>query len=226
VEKSYYPIVVKWLVKQGYYCGEKRGKHYTFEDTGSEGLRADVVGIRNVGSWLMDKIELVVVEVKDIWTITPRHLNMALAYSSVAHKCYLATTAEVKETDVTKAAQLGVGLLQLYNTKTNPKELLSPQIKQPNEAVMLSFLCHLGVLQCTLCRCYFLSKYEKINTNTHERMGREAQFNLLRDFGEAFIGKKINEKKYKWETHVLRRYVCKDCCEQFFPHIKFRKKKK
>jgi hypothetical protein len=48
MESSYYPIVAKWLVKQGYYCGEKKGRHYAFENTGAEGFVADVVGVKNV----------------------------------------------------------------------------------------------------------------------------------------------------------------------------------
>jgi hypothetical protein len=69
----------------------------------------------------MDCIEIAVIEVKEVDKITTRHLMMALGYSSIAHKCYLATTAEIREEDKGDASHLGVGLIKIYDTKKNAR---------------------------------------------------------------------------------------------------------
>lgn len=97
-EEKYYLVVREWLEKEGYYCGgfiEDKGKPIYFENKGTQRLRIDVAGIRNVGTPLLDEIEVVAVEVRDLAAVQYRDLQDAYAYSQYAHKCYLATTGEI-----------------------------------------------------------------------------------------------------------------------------------
>lgn len=96
-EKKFYSIVKKWLEKNRYYCGGyiTRGrKNFYYFDVDSLKYKVDVAGVKNVGNKLVDVIEIVAVEVKDEELVKHKHMQQALGYSSIAHKCYLATTAK------------------------------------------------------------------------------------------------------------------------------------
>lgn len=207
IEERYYPVVSAWFVKKGYYCGEKKGRHYGFENKGTEKLKADVAGVKNVGDWLLDEVEIAIAEVKDLDTVSLRHLNQALAYSCVAHKCYLATTAEIDQETINNAARLGVGLLQLEDKYTRPKEKLSPQTMQPNKSIMLNYLRSLGFEQCTFCKCYFWKR------GNHLSFEREKQFSLLHGYRRIFLKEK-ERNDLDWE-YKTRRYVCDACKDEF-----------
>jgi len=219
-ERRFYPVVKRWLEKHGYYCGgyiTRRRKEFNYFDVGSKKYKVDVAGVKNVGNKLVDVIEVVAVEVKDEDLITQKHMQQAFGYSSIAHKCYLATTGEIKEDDKANAARMGIGLLQLTDKESLPKEVLSPQLKQPNEASMLDFLDTLSISQCTLCRCYFFNcswKDEDQRLTSYKRLRRSRQFDVyLRTKLDPIDD--LSKLRGKLGKHVTLRFVCRHCYDQF-----------
>ena len=61
---------------------------------------------------VLDEIEVVAVEVRDIGSVQYRDIQDAYAYSQYAHKCYLATTGTIHKRDKEDAHSLEVGLLK------------------------------------------------------------------------------------------------------------------
>ena len=114
-EMKYYDSILYWLSKQGYYVGQgmvrENGKPFWYKNLGAK-ARADVAGVKNVGNKLVDKVEIVVVEVKD-QPIKLRSIEQAYGYSIYAHKCYLATTYEISEENKSLAHNFGIGLLKI-----------------------------------------------------------------------------------------------------------------
>jgi len=218
-EKRFYPIVKKWLEKNGYYCGgyltigKKGFQHF---DVGSLKYKADVAGVKNVGNKFIDVLEIAAVEVKDEGLVKHRHLQQALGYSSIAHKCYLATTGKITEDDVASASRIGIGLLQLTDKNSLPKEVLSPQPKQPNEAAALDFLDTLSISQCTICKCYFFNcswgkKGDK--TRSYRRIRRGRQFDVyLKTKLDPFDD--LSKLRGKMSKYVTRRFICKNCLDE------------
>jgi len=215
-EKRFYSIVKEWLEKNGYYCGgyiTKGRKTFSYFDVGSLKYKVDVAGVKNVGNKFIDVIEIVAVEVKDEELVKHKHMQQALGYSSIAHKCYLATTAKITEDDKANASRMGIGLLQLTDKDSMPKEILSPQLKQPNEASMLDFLDTLSISQCTICKCYFFNCYwdsEGKKINSYKRIRRSRQFDVyLETKLDPFHD--LPKLRGKLGKLVTRRFICKSC---------------
>jgi len=85
-EKRYYAIVITVRDKPNYY-----------QDIGPRNRRADVAGVKNVGSKYEDQIEIVAVEVRDRPTVSDQDFRDTDNYHQYAHKCYLATTALITQ---------------------------------------------------------------------------------------------------------------------------------
>lgn len=115
--------------------------------------QADVVGIKDVGNYYSHAFEIAAVEVKDGKKCKVRYLSQALGYSAFAHRCYLAMPIHFKEEDGEYAKHMGVGLLEIDREgNKEPKEILSPEIKNPNETMMMWFLERsLKMVRCTIC---------------------------------------------------------------------------
>ena len=226
-EERFYNLVREWLEEKGYYCGG--GMYYMgsnkerwYVKTGIRKLRADVIGIKNVGNELIDAIEIVAVEVKDKKTIAFKDMQQTYGYSTFAHKVYLATTAEPTEEDKATAMRMGIGLVHI--TKGDINELLSPSLMHPDEAEMLNLLNSLWIVKCTLCNCYVF-KWDTIGDlegKSYTVIKRARQLDHMKDFAEGKspfgdLRKKKLDKKY-----VVRRYICRTCADEF--HLISRKK--
>lgn len=224
-ERRFYPTVRKWLEKNGYYCGgylTKGRKDFYYFDVGSLKYKVDVAGVKNVGNKFIDVLEIAAVEVKDEELVKHRHMQQALGYSSIAHKCYLATTGRITEDDIANASRMGIGLLQLTNKDSLPKEILSPQLKQPNEAAMLDFLDTLSISQCTICNCFFFncswdSKGKRIRSYKRIRRSRQLDVYLKTRLDPFEDLPKLRGKLGKF---VTRRFICENCFNEFFKRSK------
>jgi len=184
IEEDYYPIVRKWLEKEGYYCGgfieDSKGKPIYFQNKGTKRLKIDVAGVKNHGTKALDEIEVVAVEVKDVASIQYRDIQDAYAYSQYAHKCYLATTGSIDEEDKHEAHCLGVGLLRINGNKV--KEILSPKLNTPIQARMLQFLNVLEVCQCPICQTFFETyQYKSEKYKSFYSVTRPRYFDIARD---------------------------------------------
>lgn len=218
-EEKYYPIVRGWLEKEGYYCGglieDSRGKPIYFENKGTKRLRIDVAGIRNVGTPLLDEIEVVAVEVRDIGSVRYRDIQDAYAYSHYAHKCYLATTGTIHKRDKEDAHSLGVGLLKIKRKIV--KEILSPRLNTPSQSRMLHFLNVLEVSQCPLCGSFFETYVIKSDKyKSYYRMMRSRYFDVAHDHPKTnvFVPNELRKLPSDYKT---RRFICRSCLEEFFP---------
>jgi len=217
-EGKYYSLVRKWLENRGYYCGGfiyARGKPYFFQNKGTIRLRIDVAGVKNVGSRVEDEIEVVAVEVRDVNSIQLRDIQDAHMYSQYAHKCYLATTGIIDEQDKEDARKLGVGLLGIRGRRV--REVLSPQIKQPQHTQMMKFLNVLEVARCPICGCFYetyIVKEEK--DRSFYELIRPRYFKAAHDYPHVDVLDNRELKKLG-ENYKVHRYICKPCLKEFFP---------
>jgi len=222
-EVKYYDSVLYWLSKQGYYVGQRMtrgesGETFWYKNLGAK-ARADVAGVKNVGNELIDKVEIAVVEVKDR-PIKLRLIEQAYGYSIYAHKCYLATTYGIVEENKSLAHNFGIGLLEIDSKNSEKikffgmdinyykvKEVLSPQLMEPNEAEMLKFLHTLSIVRCSICGCYVF----RWVGSTVKRFYRGKQFSIMTETDKLPFGRP--PRGYR-----IRRYICQDCQEQL-PHL-------
>ena len=217
-EKRFYPIVRKWLEKEGYYCGgfieNSKGKPIYFQDKGTARLRIDVAGAKSIGSRVEDEIEVVAVEVRNISNVQYRDLEDAHAYSQYAHKCYLATTGEVDDQDKKDSHKLGIGLLEIGKNKV--KEILSPQPKTPDYAKMMHFLNVLEVAKCPICGPFFETYVVKADKfKSYQRLTRPKYFKAVHDYPKVDV-LDIHELKKLGEDYKTHRFICKPCIEELF----------
>lgn len=219
-EEQNYPIVRAWLERGGYYCGgsieDNQGRPIYFQNKGTKRLRIDVAGIRNVGTWCLDVIEVVAIEVKNVKSVQYRDLQDAFAYSQYAYKCYLATTGSIDKQDKADAHALGIGLLTITGKKV--KEILSPKLNVPIQERMLQFLSMLEVAKCPICGSFFetyIRKNEKYKS--FYKTIRPKYFEVARDRPntDIFIPVEIKKLARRYKTY---RYICRSCLEEFFPH--------
>lgn len=154
-EARFYPIVLKYLEKKGYltYGFQRNGKDtFDFMRLGRR-AQADVIGIKDVGKYYSNEIEIVAVEVKDRKKAKIRHMTQALGYSTFAHRCYLAMPARFTEEDGSYARKIGIGLLRIV--KNQVKEVLPAELKNPNKTMMIWFLRRSPwMIRCMLCGCW------------------------------------------------------------------------
>lgn len=219
-ERKYYPIVREWLESRGYYCGgsivDSKGNPIYCQDKGTQRLRVDVAGIKNIGNRVTNEIEVVAVEVRDIKKVGIRDIQDAYAYARYAHKCYLATTALIDAQDRKDAERLGVGLLQIEKHKVT--EVLSPQRNMPDYSMMMKFLHVLEVAKCAICGTFFETYVVKEEDyNSFHRLVRPKYFKIAHDHPEvdALDIKELKKMKASYRTYV---FICRTCMEEFFPN--------
>jgi len=150
-EERFYPIVLEYLKTCGYLTegySESEPKFH-FIRLGKR-VQADVAGIKDVGNLYSNEIEIAAVEVKDGMHCKVRYIEQALGYSTFAHKCYLAMPIHFTEDDKNYARHMGVGLLEINGKKVS--EILSPELKDVNETIMIYFLRRsLNLVKCVIC---------------------------------------------------------------------------
>ena len=233
-EERYYEAVRKWLEARGYYCGggmyfSGTSKERLYVKAGIAKLKADVIGIRNVGNEFVDNIEILTVEVKDKPRIAFRDIEQAYGYSTFSHKVYLATTAEPSEDDKATASRMGVGLIKIG--ETNLREILSASLKQPDEATMLRLLNSLWIVRCTICGCYVF-KWDTIGDldgKSYLVCKRARQLDHMRDFGA--LAKQPSpfgdlQRKELKASYAIKRFICRTCSEELGLRIKTKRRKR
>lgn len=162
-EERFYPIVLKYLKQNGYLTESYKDDGKTkFEFTRVGGkTQADVVGVKDVGRDYSHEIEIVAIEVKDRDQARVRYITQALGYSTFAHRCYLAMSTKYSEEYINYARQMGVGLLEIGEDKVK-KEVLSAELKNPDETMMIWFLRRsLHLVKCVFCGTIIYRFYNK-----------------------------------------------------------------
>lgn len=185
-EERFYPIVSNYLRAKGYMTEGLRpdGKDtFDFMRLGRR-AQADIIGIKDVGKDYSNEIEIVAVEVKDKKTAKVRHMTQALGYSTFAHRCYLAMPIKFTEEDKDYARKIGVGLLRII--KERVKEVLSAELKTPNEAMMIWFLRRSPwIVKCMLCGCWMhIHKHKLIYHTVKNAFGNEKTLYVCPDCRE------------------------------------------
>ena len=220
-EERYYDLVRTWIEERGCYCGggmyyKGTEKQRWYVRTGIKKLRADVIGLKNVGNEFIDRLEIVAVEVKDKDRIAFRDIQQAYGYSTFAHKVYLATTAEPTEEDKATVIRMGIGLIHIVGREL--EEILSPALMHPDEAEMLRLLNSLWIVRCTICDCYVF-KWDTLGDlegKSYNALKRARQIDHMRHFAERRNSPFGDlSKKQLSEKYVIRRYVCRTCVDEF-----------
>ena len=218
-EAKYYDLVREWLEKRGYYCGG--GMYYGGTEkerwyirTGIKKLRADIIGLKNVGNEFIDELEILAVEVKEKDKISFRDIQQAYGYSAFAHKVYLATIAKPTEEDKSTATRMGIGLIHIAGKKI--EEILSSALMQPNEAEMLKLLNSLWVVKCTICNCYVFKwdTIEDLEGKSYIMFKRARQLDHIKDLARGSPFGDLNKNQLN-EKYVIRRYICRTCADEF-----------
>jgi hypothetical protein len=218
-EKRYYRIVREWLENQGYYCGGhiKVGKKLNYyQDIGPKNRRADVAGIKNVGSKYEDQIEIVAVEVRDRESISDQDLRDTENYHQYAHKCYLATTAPISDEHKQMAERRNIGLLQLERGKKRPELKHSTNPCPPKDHdEMMKFLNSFQIVKCAVCGCYF-ERFIRPTENYRSflELVRARYFKVMRDTDRDPLYKKDIDKLEA--AHKMLIYVCQPCVQDLF----------
>jgi len=218
-EKRYYSIVREWLEGQGYYCGGNitvgRKPNY-YQDIGPRNRRADVAGIKNVGSKYQDEIEIVAVEVRDKPRISDQDFRDTENYHQYAHKCYLAATATITEKHKQIAERRNIGLLQLKKGKKKPKLRHSPNPESPRDHdEMMKFLNSFQIVKCAICGCYFERFIKpKENYRSFLQLIRAKYFRVMKETNKEPLEKKdIGNLE---TDHKMYIYVCQPCVQDLF----------
>jgi len=218
-EKRYYPVVREWLEAQGYYCGgniKVRNKLNYYQDIGPRNRRADVAGVKNVGSKYEDQIEIVAVEVRDRPNISDQDFRDTDSYHQYAHKCYLATTAPITQKHKQIAERRNIGLLSLKKGKKNPKSIHDPNPENPkNYAEMIEFLNSFEIVKCAICGCFF-ERFIRTKEKYHSylELTRAKYFKVMSETDKEPLDKKDLEKLPP--DYKLYLYVCEPCIRDFF----------
>lgn len=114
--------------------------------------------VKNVGNPFEDEIEIAAVEVRDVPKASDQDIGDAAKYKQCAHKCYLATTAQVTEKDKQTAERRRIGLLQLEKGRKKPTVWHDPTPEEPKDyEEMIEFLDSFEIVRCSICGCFFES---------------------------------------------------------------------
>lgn len=215
-EKQYYDVVRKWLEDQGYYCGGNitvKGKPNFYQDIGTKHRRADVAGVKNVGNRFWDDVEVVAVEVKDKRVVSQQDINDTAKYQQCAHKCYLATTAEITDENIKWTERKNLGLLQLLKGK-NIRVLRHPVPKTPDYEEMLAFLESFEIVKCSICGLFFERFVRDDTYHSFFEMKRAKYFNVLKNTRyDPLDHKSIRSLPSEYQIY---RYICYPCLEELF----------
>ncbi len=212
LEKTYYPLVQRWL-KRHFSC---------FKAAVNKGLRfgrIDVIGLRDVGGDLSGDIETVAVEVKRGSTPFANACGQTFGYSVYANRVYLADlrSSSFSQEEVFIASHLGIGLIQIKGTKCI--EVLSSPYYDPIAKMQLRLLEALGFGRCQLCNSVFQIG-DPQNGKAYSNVCREnVQRAIKLDRGIMFWNREVADRKRRLgirgekdgTTTYERRFICPDC---------------
>jgi len=210
LEKTYYPIVEKFLAKS-YQCFR------TQINAGLKQSRADVIGIRDIGGDLTGEIETIIVEVKRGSEAFATASGQAYGYTVYANRIYLADKRQTSFTalEIQIASHLGIGLIKI-DTKNKCSIVLTSPYYKPMIKMNADLLEKLRLGKCQLCESYIEIGDEK---NRYTYMAKEKISKALdEEKGVIFWNRQVSTRKEKHGVRVgkenttyERRFLCSDC---------------
>ena len=210
LEKIYYPIVEKFLIKS-YQCFRTKA------NAGLRQSRADVIGIRDIGGDLTGEIETIIVEVKRGLEAFATASGQTFGYTVYANRVFLADKRKETFTplEIQIASHLGIGLIKIDSKNKCSIVLTSPYYK-PMVKMNADLLEKLRLGKCQLCESYveigdrqtrytYMAK-EKINKAFDEEKG------------VVFWNRQVATRKEKHRVRIgkenatyEKRFLCPDC---------------
>lgn len=210
LEKTFYPIVSKWLAKS-HHCFK------TAENTGLKFSRADVIGVRDIGGDLTGEIETIVVEVKRGSEAFATASGQTYGYIVYANRIYLADKREsgFSQEELQIASHIGIGLI-LIDKQNKCHEILSSPYYKPLTKLNTTLLERLRLAMCQLCHCFIGIGEDKNRYNLMEK--KKIRKAIDDEKGFMFWNYEVANRKEKHgvrigkeNTTYERRYLCKDC---------------
>ncbi len=212
LEKTYYPLVERWL-KRHFSC---------FKSAMNKGLRfgrIDVIGLRDVGGNLSGDIETIAVEVKRDKTPFANACGQTFGYSVYANRIYLADLRanSFTQEEVFIASHLGIGLIQIKGMKCT--EVLSSPYYDPIAKMQLGLLESLGFGRCQLCNSVFQIGHPEKGNRFSNLCRENVQQAIKLERGIIFWNQEVAERKQRLgiqykegDTSIYeRRFICPDC---------------
>ncbi len=210
LEKTYYPVVSKWLLKK-YQCFK------VAINTGLKHSRADIIGIRDIGGDLTGEIETIIVEVKRGSEGFATASGQAFGYTVYANRVYLADNKPdgFSHEEVQIASHLGIGLIAI-GKKNRCTEVLSSPYYKPLIKLNIQLLEKMRLGKCQLCESFIEIGNEKSRYNfvTKENINKALEL----DKGLIFWNRVLSDRKEKTgvrigkqNTTYERRFICSDC---------------
>lgn len=210
LEKAYYPIVAKFLMRQ-YQC---------FRSATNEGLRysrADVIGVRDIGGDLTGEIETIIVEVKRGSEGFATASGQAFGYTVYANRVYLADkrAMDFTQEEIQVASHLGIGLIRIDSRNRCSITLTSPHYK-PLTRLNTHLLEKLRLGKCQLCSSFIEIGDERRRYTyvTKQKLNKA----LDEEKGVIFWNHAVGQRKEKYGVRVgkenttyERRFMCADC---------------
>jgi len=210
LEKTYYPIVAKFLLKS-YQCFK------TQTNAGLRYSRADVIGIRDTGGDFTGEIETIIIEVKRGSEAFATASGQAYGYTVYANRVYLADKRITNFTplEVQIASHLGIGLIKIDAKNKCSVALTSPYYK-PMTKMNADLLEKLCLCKCQFCESYFetgdiKNRYSKVSKEKVKKAIDEGK-------GVVFWNREISTRKEKHKVRIgkenttyERRFICSDC---------------
>lgn len=162
MEATYYPQVQAFLKKQGYVCESvnRVRQPIHFITKGIDQIIMDVFGVKSAPSQYSTEFEVAAVEVKrNTRRASLRDMNQAFNNSKLAHYCYLAMPRRFTEKEKVRAAELGIGLLEM-GTHGAIRLVAQSRRFQPSLPLLREFFRKaLAIGQCSICH-NFVSLYD------------------------------------------------------------------
>ena len=210
LEKIYYPIVSKWLLRK-YQCFK------VAINTGLKHSRADIIGIRDIGGDLTGEIETIIVEVKRGSEAFATASGQAFGYTVYANRVYLADIKPngFSHEEIQIASHLGIGLIAI-GKMNRCTEVLSSPFYRPLIKLNVQLLEKMRLGKCQLCESYIeigddKSRYTFV---TKENINKALEL----DKGLIFWNRELSDRKEKSgvrigkeNTTYERRFICSDC---------------
>jgi hypothetical protein len=210
LEKTYYPIVAKWLAKN-HHCFR------TAENTGLKFSRADVIGIRDIGGDLTGEIETIVVEVKRGSEAFATASGQAFGYIVYANRVYLADkrTNGFTQEELQIASHLGIGLISIDKNNKCHEVLSSPYYK-PLTKLNTSLLEKMRLGMCQLCQCYIeigdgKSRYNQMERKKLKKAISDEKGFMFWNYEVADRKEKLGVRVGRENTTYERRFLCSGC---------------
>ena len=212
LEKTYYPIVARWLTRH-FKC---------FKIAVNKGLRygrIDVLGIRDIGGDLSGEVETIAVEVKRGTSSFANSCGQAFGYSVYANRVYFADVRETgfNQDEIFIASNLGIGLIHIKRKTCS--EILSSPFYRPVTRMQLNLFETLRLGRCQICDSIFQIEGLRGEHVASEGVSQHQTCDRGGEVGLMFWNSEVGERKRRLGIRVSkeeglsfeRRYLCPDC---------------